>query len=272
MMTITGNGFARNASDAQVLIGVNPCSITQVTVDKVQCVAPAQGNSSDQASVFITWNGYAFSSNFSLSYDASVTPNINSINWTSGSDSITFSITGSNFATGNASVTVGESLCTINNMSSVLITCSISAHQPAGYHPIFVHVNPIGKSNSNNIYVHDLLVTNVLPSEGSYGGGLPVTVTGDGFNGSNTMVSICNRSCSSLTIVSNAKLVCTTPGASAIVANSSSCNVTVTSGGLSNSALFTYTMNLTASIQSIYPTQGGTGGGTKVTITGQDFS
>ena len=197
MLTIIGNGFARNASDIQVMIGPNPCPVTRATADTVQCVVPAQGNSSDRAPVVIRSNDYTFPATFSLSYEVSLTPNINFVNWTADSGSIAFSITGSNFVIGNTSVTVGESLCAINSMSSILITCSISAHQPAGHHSIVVNVNPIGKSNSNNTYTHDLLVTSVLPNEGSYGGGLPVTVTGDGFNGSNITVNICNRSCTS---------------------------------------------------------------------------
>jgi hypothetical protein len=105
---------------------------------------------------------------------------------------------------------------------------------------------------------------------GSYGGGLPVTVVGQGFNASNITVSICNQTCLSVQVMSNSELICVTPSISVGEVNDS-CNLTVIVDDLSQTTLFTYTTNLTATITSISPTRGGTGGGTNLTITGTSF-
>ncbi|CAF4985579.1 unnamed protein product, partial [Rotaria magnacalcarata] len=76
--------------------------------------------------------------------------------------------------------------------------------------------------------------------------------------------------CLSVQVVSNDQLICITPDVSVSDVNSS-CNLTVTVDGISKSTYFIYKANLTASITSVSPVRGGTGGGTTITINGNNF-
>ncbi|CAF4979579.1 unnamed protein product, partial [Rotaria socialis] len=90
------------------------------------------------------------------------------------------------------------------------------------------------------------------------------------FNTSSVSVTICNQACQSVSVISNTQLTCVTPSASAS-STDRTCSLTVTVGSLSQSVSYIYQANLTATITSISPTRGGTGGGTTLTITGTNF-
>ncbi|CAF4907753.1 unnamed protein product, partial [Rotaria socialis] len=81
------------------------------------------------------------------------------------------------------------------------------------------------------------------------------------FNTSSVSVTICNQACQSVSVISNTQLTCVTPSASAS-STDRACSLTVTVGSLSQSVSYIYQANLTATITSISPTRGGTGGGT----------
>ena len=51
----------------------------------------------------------------------------------------------------------------------------------------------------------------------------------------------------------------------------SSCTLTVTENGLTATELFSYSLALTPKLTSVSPSRGGTGGGTVLTISGQNF-
>lgn len=51
----------------------------------------------------------------------------------------------------------------------------------------------------------------------------------------------------------------------------SSCTLNVTENGLTSNQLFTYLLALTPTLASVSPNRGGTGGGTVLKITGQNF-
>lgn len=250
---------------------MNSCPIIQSTGTEIHCIIPAQDNSSDMANIIVQSNMITFSPLLSLNYSTELTPNVISVNVTSSNGSIFLQITGNNFGDNNTRyVNVGNSLCSIINFTSASIICVISSDLGAGRHPVIVHVDGIGNSNSNITYTHYLLVSSISPMEGSYGGGLPVIVLGKGFSATNITVSVCNRTCSSVTIVSNTELICVTPSVSMDEVNNS-CNLTVTVDEVSQNALFTYTTNLTATVASVSPVRGGTGGGTILTINGTNF-
>lgn len=81
----------------------------------------------------------------------------------------------------------------ISLVSSTQLICSISAHS-AGSFPVFLYLNNQGNSNKNITYMFDLSVTSFSKSQGSIGGSLMLTITGEGFsNGTN--ITICNNTC-----------------------------------------------------------------------------
>ncbi|CAF1015901.1 unnamed protein product [Rotaria sp. Silwood1] len=269
LLTIDGNGFASSITNVQVMMGSNRCTIIRTAPGQIQCIIPAQGSNPSSVTVRITSNGINFSDAFSITYSSAITPTITSIDPTSGSAGETLTITGTNFVDGKTSILIGGIASTIINMSTTSITCTLGS-SPAGNQSVVVYVESVGKSNSNIQFQYILQVTNVTPSRGSYGGGQTITIFGDGFNGSNARITICNRTCQSAVIVSNTQMTCVTPS-EPIASSDTACNLTVTAGSLTQSMSYIYEVNLTAVVISISPSRGGTGGGTLLTIFGTNF-
>ena len=269
LLTITGNGFGRLANATQVTVGSSMCSIVHATSGQVQCTTPAQGSNPSTAAIRVISNGVTFPGSFTFTYSSVSTPTVTSISPTSGTAGQTLTILGSNFINGQTSVSIGGTTCVINTVSSSSITCTISS-SPAGSQSVVVSVLLTGKSNSNIQFQYSLQVNSASPTQGSYGGGQIVTVNGDGFNTSSLSVTICSQACQSVSIVSNTQLTCTTPSVT-YSSNDQPCNLVVAVGNLSQSVSYIYQSNLTATITSISPTRGGTGGGTTLTISGTNF-
>ena len=118
--------------------------------------------------------------------------------------------------------------------------------------------------------MQSLRITARSPVEGSYGGGLAVNITGDGFAETNVSAWICEARCLKVTVVSNRQLICVTPSLNGTGMNRT-CPLIVMVDGTSESTSFTYRTDLTATVESISPNRGGTAGGTLVTITGSQF-
>ena len=270
-LTIVGHGFSSNISQIQINIGSNLCPVIEAAESQIECIIPAQGNNSNIANIHINSHQISFPSSFALNYSRTITPNITSVSPTSGSNLQALVLTGNNFVgVGQTNVTVRDTPCHINNRSINSIRCTVGSSLPAGNHTVNVHVEEIGDSNENIVYTHDLTITNVTPAEGGYGGGLISTITGNGFNGTDVTVSICNKSCLSVETLSNDQLNCMTPPLPMASVNTL-CNMTVNVDGIKKNTTFTYKTNLTATITSVSPSRGGTGGGTTITITGTGF-
>lgn len=269
VLTINGNGFANSASNIQVTVGSSSCTIIQATPGQIQCTVPAQGPSPSSATVGVISNGVTFPSSLTYTYNAASSPSISSISPTSGITGQVLTISGSNFVSGQTTVTVGGIPCAVTSVSTTSITCTVGS-SPAGNQPVVATVASIGRSNANIQFQYILQVNTISPSRGSYGGGQSVTVNGNGFNASSISVTVCGQPCQSVTIVSNTQLTCVTPSAT-FSSSDTSCSLTVTVGGSSQSASYVYGANVTPSITSISPSRGGTGGGTLLTITGTNF-
>ncbi len=269
LLTITGNGFSSNINNVQVNVGTSSCTVVQSTPDQIQCTAPAQGINGSPVAISVTSNGVIFPSTLSLTYSTAITPTISSVSPTSGSASQLLTITGTNFISGQTSVLVGDVPCTVASVSTTSITCTVGS-SPAGSQPVVLKVNSTGNSNSNVQFQYALQVTNVTPTQGSYGGGQLVTIVGDGFNGLNLAISVCSQACQSITVLSNTQVTCVTPAATVSVSNTT-CSLTVLVGGLTQSVSYVYQASLTATVTTVSPTRGGTGGGTTLTITGTNF-
>ena len=272
ILKIIGNGFPRtNASVIHVMVGSNPCLVIRSTSIRLECIIPAQGNNSDMTNISVFSDTTIFSSSFSLNYSIIITPLVTAVNSTTVNNSRVLYIIGNHFIPGNTSVSVGDSLCFINSLNSTFITCTIGSDLGTGQHSVVVFVDEVGNSNSDVFYTQNLLLSHISPVKGSYGGGLPVTIFGQGFNTTNIGATVCNRPCASVTVVSNTQLICVTPNVSMNEVNDT-CNLTVTIGNISVYALFTYESNLTATVTSLSPIRGGTGGGTILTILGVNFA
>lgn len=270
-LTIDGHGFSRNIDEVQVDVGLQPCPIIESSESEIRCTIPHQGNGPNTANIRIKSHNVSFPSSFNLTYNPSITPAISVISPTVGSGLQSLVITGTNFVgTGQTGVDVGETPCNITSRSMTSITCTIGRTLPAGNHTVNVNVEETGDSNENISYRHDLTIATVTPSEGSYGGGLESSIHGNGFNGTDVSVTVCNRPCLSERIVSNEELICVTP-ALTMVSGDTLCNMTVVVDGITEETGFTYKANLTSTVNSVSPNRGGTGGGTLITINGTNF-
>lgn len=273
ILTITGFGFSRNVNNIRVMIGTEQCVIIQSTTSEIQCTIPPQNQTDELMPIRVSVNNSVLSpSSFFVNYSNAYTPVVDSIDVvvTNGS-SVVLRINGNRFDTrNNTNVKVGNLPCTIRTVSLTSITCEVSTNLGAGYHSVVVQVNNMGNANSNITYLQNLVVSSISPQQGSLGGGLLVNIYGEGLNTDHVNVTICNRTCSSLTILSNNQLTCLTPAVSSSEVNSS-CNVIVSVDNMSQNTMFTYANNLTATISSVSPRRGGTGGGTLLTIVGTQF-
>lgn len=270
-LSIDGHGFSSNISDIQVTVGANRCPVTEASESEIECIIPPQGISPNIANINITSEQVNFPTPLTVNYSSAITPIITSISPTFGSNAQVLVLTGSHFiGPGQTYVTVGETSCNITSLSAGSITCIIGSTLSAGNHTVKVYVEEVGNSNENLIYTHDLSISNITPPEGGYGGGLTSVITGNGFNGTDVRVSVCNNPCLSVDVVSNERVECVTPPFP-MTSGNTVCNMTVDVDGIQENTTFTYKANLTSTITSVGPNRGGTGGGTTITITGTDF-
>ena len=268
-LIIRGNGFSKTLSDLQVMIDANPCAMINATHAELQCLIPPQETSSALSPISVSSAGITFSPEFYLNYSVAITPLITVVMINQINASLQFTITGSNFVPARTTVRVGKSSCPVISVSSTTVVCTMSNNISAGYHSIVAHVESVGNSNANFTYRRDLQINGSSPNQGSFGGGLPVTIIGDGFAGDNASATVCDQPCLSIEVLSNTRMVCVTPAMTPTAIQS--CNLTVTVDQIRSSTTFTYRMNLTSTIASISPTRGGTGGNTTVTIVGTNF-
>jgi hypothetical protein len=269
LLIINGNGFSSNINNVRVTVGSSLCTIVQTTPSQIECIAPAQGSSGSSAAIGVISNGVTFPSTLSLVYSTAITPTILSVNPTSGSVSQVLTISGTHFVSSQTSVLVGNVPCAVLTVSTTAITCTLGS-SPAGSQPVIVQVTSAGNSNSNVQFQYALHVNSVTPMQGSYGGGQLLTIAGDGFNGSDLSISVCSQACQSIIVVSNTQVTCLTPAATVSISDTV-CSLTVSVGSLTQSVSYVYQANLTATVTSVSPTRGGTGGGTTLTITGNNF-
>jgi hypothetical protein len=180
----------------------------------------------------------------------------------------TVTISGSGFGLTNASVRVGAAECSVTSQTDTQVVCELAAGA-AGSFPVVVRRSGTGDSNSDVAYMFSLVVDSLSQSEGSIGGGLALTVLGQGFS-SDTSVRVCGKECKVLES-DLGRLVCQLPAAE--VKNSdSSCALVVSENGLAETRSFVYKLSLTPVLTRVSPARGGTGGGTRLTIEGSGFA
>lgn len=270
MLNIMGNGFARNKSEVVVRIGTSECSIVETGPALIQCTIPAQRNQSSSVTMYLRSGRYEFNLPFMLNYSTAVTPIVSDLASVNGSTPTVLIIRGSNFLINQTTVRIGKHPCLIEFLNQTFIRCQMSSNQSAGYHSVVVETFQVGCSNDNQTYYQDLRVDNVTPDAIGFGGEVPVIITGHGFDGTDVRVRICDLPCNRSQVQSNSRLKCYTPQ---ITFNNSDqlCNLTLNVDNIESERPIAVRRNLTATITSISPNRGGTGGGTIVTILGTNF-
>lgn len=158
------------------------------------------------------WNGNEpypdISANYT--YDSSLTPIVYSLDPVNGTAGDLLTINGSNFGMDPANVFVhigSELSCLVVDVTETQVRCQLP-NSSAGLISVVVTVYDRGCSNGMPFrYIFNVTGTSI--SQGGYGGGNNLTITGYGFS-NNTRVFICDRECN-ITDYSSDNIVCTVP-------------------------------------------------------------
>jgi Concanavalin A-like lectin/glucanases superfamily/Chitobiase/beta-hexosaminidase C-terminal domain/IPT/TIG domain/Fibronectin type III domain len=270
-VTVTGTNFAAGAT---VTFGAgrqggdgsaNATNVVVVSPTQITCTTPA-GNAG-AVNVGVTVNGETGTLTNGFTYVA--VPTVTSVSPANGpaAGGTAVTIAGTNFASG-ATVMFGSAAAT--NVVVVSST-SITATTPAGSAgAVTVTVTVGGQSGSLSsgfTYVVAPTVTGVSPSSGSTAGGTAVTITGTNF-ASGATVTFGSAPATNVVVVNSTSITATTPAGS-----TGAVTVTVTNpGALSGSLTSGYTYAVVPTVTGVSPSNGPTGGGTAVTITGTNFA
>ena len=268
-ITLSGNGFSGSLDDVSVTIGSSSCTVLSVSVENITCVTPA--NSAGNETVFVSSNGVAFPTT-AFEYSLDSTPTITTISPTSGSGSLTLSVTGTNLDD-ITMVNTGQYECIIISTSSTLVTCSLNTI-PGGLFAVQVKSSSLGHSNKDIEYKSDFNLSTATPSSGSFGGGTLLVLNGVGFDTDNEPnVTICGNVCQ-ISLISNSEIQCRTPAEADSSSDTKVCTIALTQGSSVVDLVdaFTFDISLTPSVTGLSPVRGGTGGGTSITITGVSFA
>ncbi|CAK8682966.1 unnamed protein product [Clavelina lepadiformis] len=275
-LTITGNGFVKVGISVQV--GRVPCVIIDVTLSIITCTTDA--HEAGQVSVKVESNEVTYPT-VSYEYSNAATPTIANVFPVTGAggDSITLTGTQLGNVVGDVSVTVGGIECTVTSAGETTLECTLGDRE-GGHAIIEVTVASLGLAmvSSSVSFVFNLGVHDFSPKTGSYGGLQLVTIDGAGFS-NHTIVHICDLPCT-LESSSSTQITCRTSANPNYVdsTSSSTCGVKVTNEAqMDDSAItagssYTYSGAQTPTITRVTPERGGTGGGTKITITGSGFT
>ncbi|XP_028646739.2 fibrocystin-L-like [Erpetoichthys calabaricus] len=268
-LLITGNGFYPNYTT--VTVGGILCAITNITTSEVKCTTAAnnQGNANVNIQVLSTVYPPLY---FMYSMDS--TPVISSVDPSTGSSGTNISISGSGFGSvaDDIVVTIGGTPCALLEVNDTEVQCTLGSHSGGTFAITLFHVIK-GYAMSSISFTYKLDLKSVSPSQGSFGGGAILQLSGDGFDKQLSAVFVCNTSCVVDSLRSSSTtLYCEVPLSNG-TGSSQGCDVTVYNGNnlvmLSNA--FTYESSLTPVVTAVTPRRGGTGGGTKLTITGSGF-
>jgi len=258
-VTIYGCGFA---SGATVTIGQNISGGTVVGGTAISVTTPAD-NTAGLTNVIVTnpgnvsctiVNGY----NYLVSVSA-VNPNNGS---SAGGTAIT--ITGCGFA-GSSTVIIGTNASGIAVTGTTLITATTPANT-AGIYDIIV-INPDGSSGTlASSYSCTMSLGSITPANGSACGGTRITITGSGFAPGATVAI--GTIITGGTVAGNTVIYVTT---SLLNNTAGPVNVVVTNpGGYGTTLASAYTYNML--VASVNPANGGSCGGTAITIYGCGFA
>ncbi|XP_040289774.1 fibrocystin-L-like [Bufo bufo] len=271
LLLIQGNGF--HPINTTVQVGGAPCPVTAIAPYSLQCMTPSR-TTATTTSVIIRVPSASYPP-LIFSYSEADTPMVTSVLPNTGPSGTIVTVSGSGFGldASEMKVTIGNATCSITGASASQLNCTVGDHW-GGTFPVSFQ-NQKGFARSSARFTYELSMTGVSPSEGGFGGGLILTIAGSGFDDQISKVFVCGSKCEVDQTRSDAGfLYCAVPIRNDTNTSSLSCNVSVVNGNnivqINNS--FTYSSALTAAIYDVSPKRGGTAGGTRLTITGFQFS
>uniref|UniRef100_A0A8C8ZFE9 Fibrocystin-L n=1 Tax=Prolemur simus TaxID=1328070 RepID=A0A8C8ZFE9_PROSS len=270
ILVITGNGFY--PGNTTVTIGDDPCQIISVNPSEVYCHTPAGTAGMVRVKIFV--NAIAYPP-LPFTYALEDTPFLSRIVPSKGPPGTIIEITGSNFGIEilEISVMINNIQCNVTMLNDSVLQCVVGDHA-GGTFPVMMHRKTKGSAVSTVVFEYPLNIQNIHPSQGSFGGGQTMTVTGTGFNPQNSIILVCGSECAVDRLRSDYRtLLCEIPPNHGRGPDQA-CDVSVVNGeNLSQSTTpFTYMVSLTPLIAAVSPKRGSTAGGTRLTIVGSGFS
>ena len=270
-VTIEGNDFDLYRNLVCVFGDTIAESTVIVSSTMIQCVTPK--HSPGRLSVYLRSQEDDFSTVLKNGFVYTLDPIIASVSPSFALEyqSYTFSIRGANFAFSPTLV------CRFGSHSPVsarwISTEEIECESPkVGYSSLNVEVSNNGQEfTSQGQYVTfypRFSISRIRPSFGSRNGGTMVRISGSNFRHVSQIACRFNSTLVMATKHSDNEIECTTPS----MRNTGSVLVELTANGLDSQSteyLFTYTEN--PRILSVFPTTGKIEGGTKVSISGENF-
>ena len=294
VVTISGSGFSLIPSRVSVTLGNFACDVIESSTASITCITSGTGadeESSVNAPVNVYINNFPASSTVEFTYAASATPSIENVTHANpkvGARDI-LTITGQDLS--GATVTVkllqfGElfgastSVCNTMSVSATEIAC-IVPELSAGLYKVVVQVSDKGYSKEASDGAADieyeLSVDSFSPLSGGNGGGLRLTIRGSGFSSilsDSFTITVCDNECNIVSSTySSVSCILAANAVTDPTSEGTSCSVNVTSNEVSVSAVdqFTFSAQLTPTIDYFTPDSGGTAGGTILEIIGNGF-
>ncbi|XP_076961678.1 fibrocystin-L [Callospermophilus lateralis] len=270
ILRITGNGFY--PGNTTVTVGEHPCQIVFVNSSEIYCSTPPGRAEKVDLKIFV--NAITYPS-LSFTYSLEDTPFLRGIVPDRGLPGTEIEITGSNFGfdISEISVMIGDIQCNVTMVNDSVLQCVTGAHA-GGTFPVLMHHKTKGSAVSTVEFEYPLHIQNIHPSQGSFGGGRTMTVTGTGFNSQNSFVLVCGSECAIDRLRSDyTTLLCEIPPHEGR-GPEQACEVSVVNGKDSSLSMtsFIYMTSLTPFITEISPGRGSTAGGTRLTVRGSGFS
>ena len=275
VVVVQGVGFS---SDVTVTIGGSTCRVTSTNYTTLFC--ETSSNQPGTYPVVVSSPDASFPETVSFTYDQTSTPVVTGVFPSEGQQGGTVMITGSNFGSlsEETSVMVGQTPCEIDAVESdgTAIMCTLGPGF-TGLQPVQV-TNAMGDAMGDVTFFFTLQLEGFSPTEGSLAGLNPLTLTAQGFNPTGISITVCGRPCElSLAPTTRSTAECIVPpmlDMEVAPGGIIECDVTVQSLGETETFVnvYTYRENLTAVVESIDRTRGGTQGGSRILISGRGFT
>lgn len=264
VVTIQGTGFQSGAT--VVIGGVNASAVTFVSGSQMTATTPAHAPGAADVQVKNPARGGSATLTSSFTYTGIV---LNSISPTAGPTigGTTVTLNGAGFQSGTTIRFGGVAATTKTFVSSSQMTAVTPAHA-AGAVTVEVQNPDNALASLTNVFTYQAVnITGVSPNVGPASGGTTIVITGQNFQ-TGAAVFVGGMAATSVTFVNSTQLNAVTPARG----TSGTVDVQVTNpNGAAGTLAAGFTFQSPVSVTSINPNTGPAGGGTSVTLTGNNF-
>ena len=253
LVTISGSSFGGSAT---ATVGGKPCKMVIGTDTQLFCLAPAGVGTGHV--VAVTAGGQKSAKSSTVSYDPPTIMSVGPAGAVAGGE---LTVTGANFGTSGAQVTVGGATCALTSQTHASVTCILPAGVGQG-HDVVVAVGG-QKSKAASFAYGGPKVAIISPASAPTAGGASLTLSGAGFGAKAGTVSVGGVDCP-VNTWSASSVTCTlAAGAGAYKAV-----VVTVAGETTQVGVFSYDP---PSVERVLPGALRPEGGRVVTIVGQNF-